>query len=465
MEFVKVYTDDGITATNTKRRDGFKDMVEDALAGKIDLIITKSVSRFARNTIDSLQTVRDLKEKGVEIYFEKENIWTLDSKGELLITIMSSLAQEESRSISENTTWGKRKQFSDGKASVAFSTFLGYDRGENGEFVINEEQAKVVRLIYNWYLQAYSHYKIAEKLTELGIKTPAGKDKWYCSSVLSILKNEKYKGDALLQKEYTTDFLTKKRKKNNGEIPQYYVEGHHEGIVTPEEFDLVQAEILRRKEMGRDSGVALFSSTIKCGECGSWFGSKVWHSNDKYRRVIYQCNHKFKGKCKCKTPHLYEDDIKALFVKAANEVISEKDEMIANTKDMMAMVCDTTALEDERESYLAELNILAEKLQDLIAENSRVAQDQIEYNRKYNAIAEKYESTKEKYDEVLAALEKKNARAEQFKGFIATLENTGDVTEEFEEELWGNLMGTITVHSKDKIVFTFKNGHEVVTEL
>ena len=137
--FVKVYTDEGITGTSMKKREGFKEMVADALAGKIDLIITKSVSRFARNTVDSLTTVRKLKEKGVEVYFEKENIWTLDSKGELLITIMSSLAQEESRSISENTTWGKRKQFQDGKFSMPYSSFLGYDKGPDGTLVVNKE--------------------------------------------------------------------------------------------------------------------------------------------------------------------------------------------------------------------------------------------------------------------------------------------------------------------------------------
>ena len=162
----------------------------------------------------------------MEIYFEKENIWTLDAKGELLITIMSSLAQEESRSISENTTWGKRKMFADGRASIGFKHFLGYDRGPDGEFIINEEQAVTVRYIYKRYLEGYSTYKIACELTEMGVKTPAGKDKWHPSSVMSILQNEKYKGDALLQKTFTKDFLTHKLVVNNDEVPQYYVEGH-----------------------------------------------------------------------------------------------------------------------------------------------------------------------------------------------------------------------------------------------
>ena len=152
-EFVKVYTDEGISGTNTKRREGFNEMVADALAGKIDLIVTKSVSRFARNTVDSLVTVRKLKEHHVEVFFEKENIYTFDSKGELLITIMSSLAQEESRSISENVTWGQRKRFADGKVSMPYKQFLGYDRGEGGVPIINEKEAEIVRLIYRLFLE------------------------------------------------------------------------------------------------------------------------------------------------------------------------------------------------------------------------------------------------------------------------------------------------------------------------
>lgn len=218
-EFVKVYTDAGISATNTRHREGFNQMVEDALAGKIDLIITKSVSRFARNTVDSLTTVRKLKEKGIEVHFEKEGIYTLDSKGELLITIMSSLAQEESRSISENVTWGQRKRFADGKVSLPYSHFLGYKKGEDGLPEIVPEEAEIVRFIYRSYMNGQTSYAIAKTLTERHIPTPAGKENWRQSTIESILTNEKYKGSALLQKKFTTDFLTKKTKINEGEVP------------------------------------------------------------------------------------------------------------------------------------------------------------------------------------------------------------------------------------------------------
>ena len=216
-EFVAVYTDEGISATNTRHRDGFNHMISDALAGKIDLIVTKSVSRFARNTVDSLSTIRKLKENHIEVYFEKENIWTFDSKGELLLTIMSSLAQEESRSISENVTWGQRKRFADGKVSLPYKQFLGYEKGPDGIPVIVEEEAKIVRRIFSLFMAGKTPYLIAKTLTADGIPTPAGKSKWGTTTVASILTNEKYKGAALLQKKFTIDFLDKKMKVNEGD--------------------------------------------------------------------------------------------------------------------------------------------------------------------------------------------------------------------------------------------------------
>lgn len=326
-EFVAVYADEGITGCNTNKRDGFKKMVEDALSGYIDLILTKSVSRFARNTVDSLTTIRKLKENQVECYFEKENIWTFDGRGELLLTIMSSLAQEESRSISENCTWGQRKRFADGKVTVPFGRFLGYDRGNDGNLVVNEEEAKVVRQIYGLFLQGRSPYAIARRLTEKGILSPGGKTRWSQSTVKSILTNEKYKGDALLQKGYTVDFLTKKKKANRGELPQYYVEGNHEAIISSSVFQKVQMMMaVRSRQQKRQSSGDLLAGKIKCGDCGGWYGPKVWHSNDAYRRVVWQCNHKFGGEKKCTTPHLTEKQIKEFFVRVVNLLLRENRE-------------------------------------------------------------------------------------------------------------------------------------------
>ena len=282
-ELVEVYTDEGITAVNTKRREGFKHMIADALDGKIDLIVTKSVSRFARNTVDSLNNIRELKAKGVECYFEKENIWTFDGKGELLITIMSSLAQEESRSISQNVTWGQRKRFADGKVSMPYKRFLGYEKGKDGVPKIVESEAKIVRQIYQLYLNGTTVRDICRILTDSGIPTPAKKAEWPVSTVMSILQNIKYKGDALLQKTFCEDFLTKKMVKNEGQVPQYYVEESHPAIISPELFDIVQAEIARNRGRGKArSNASCFSDRIICGSCGEVFGQKTWNASSKY---------------------------------------------------------------------------------------------------------------------------------------------------------------------------------------
>lgn len=338
-ELVGIYTDEGISATNIRHRNGFNSMISDALDGKIDLIITKSVSRFARNTVDSLSTVRRLKDAGIEVYFEKENIWTLDSKGELLITIMSSLAQEESRSISENVTWGHRKRFSDGKFSLAYSRFLGYDRGADGNLVINEKEAGIVREIYRLYLLGYSLNAIAKKLTSEKIVTPGGNKVWNQSTVRNILTNEKYMGDALLQKSFTVDYLTKKKKRNSGELPQYYIENNHEPIIDPKTFELAQAERLRRAvrtaQGSRYSGKNVFCGKIKCGDCGNFFSSRVWHSNTKYRRIVYQCSGKYKPLNTCFTGHLYEEDIEKLFVCVMRIVFEQRSRILERIENKL----------------------------------------------------------------------------------------------------------------------------------
>ncbi|OBZ32593.1 recombinase family protein [Megasphaera sp. DISK 18] len=458
-EFVGMYTDEGISATNTKHRKGFKRMIDDAMDGKIDLIITKSVSRFARNTVDSLTTVRKLKDKGIEIYFEKENIWTLDAKGELLITIMSSLAQEESRSISENVTWGHRKRFADGKVSLAFSHFLGYDRGMDGNLIVNKKQAEIVKLIYRLYLSGYTFHSIAKELTERKIPTPAGCKIWRANTIRSILMNEKYKGDALLQKKITVDFLTKETKKNEGEVPQYYVEHNHEAIISPQIFDWVQEEIKRRRKgKKRYSGVSIFSSKIKCGQCGGWYGAKVWHSTDKYRRTIYRCNDKFKSHCK--TPHLTENEIKGAFIRAVNQLIENKEDILSNITMLKKRLTDTASLEKERDALELDLNMLTDQVQQLIAENAQVAQDQDEYGRKYNGLVSRYEETKKKYDQVCDAIQQCVDRYWKLDNFMKNLQKQ-NLVYEFDERLWCSLVDFIIVYSKVKIQIVFKNGTKI----
>ncbi len=463
LEFVGMYSDEGISGTSTRKRDGFNQMVQDALDGKIDLIITKTVSRFARNTVDSLTTIRKLRDKGVEVYFEEQNIYTLDSKGELLITIMSSFAQEESRSISENTAWGLHKRFADGKVSVAFSRFLGYDRGPNGELVVNPEQAETIRQIYKWFLDGFSPYAIAKKLTENGVLTPAGKEKWCASSVRRILENEKYKGDALLQKQYTVDFLTKRRAKNdNGALPQYYVENDHEAIIDPKTFELAQIELQRRIESrSRYSGVSIFSSKVKCGCCGGWYGNKVWHSKDKYKKYVYRCNNKFKGEEKCSTPTLTEEDIKTAFVSAVNQLISKRESVAENLKVLIEELENTETVETRISELETQMSVLDSKIRDLIDENAQRKQNQEDYQTKYDSLVALFETAKQEYDEKEQTLSKSRSSAKILQQFVSDLLEQSEPIEEFDTRLWSSMVDFITVYTKDDIRVTFLDGTEI----
>ena len=213
-----IFADDGISGTNTKKREEFNRMISECNAGNIDMIITKSISRFARNTLDCLKYIRELKEKNIPVYFEKESINTMDAKGEVLITIMASLAQQESQSLSQNVKLGLQYRYQQGKVIVNYNHFLGYTKGEDGKLVIEPKEAEIVKRIFREYLEGYSINTIASNLERDKILTGAGKRKWWTSSINKMLRNEKYIGDALLQKTYTTDFLTKTRVKNHGLI-------------------------------------------------------------------------------------------------------------------------------------------------------------------------------------------------------------------------------------------------------
>lgn len=460
-EFVTVYTDEGISGLNAKKREGFNQMVADALAGKIDLIVTKSVSRFARNTVDSLVTVRRLKEKGVEVYFEKENIFTLDSKGELLITIMSSLAQEESRSISENVTWGQRKRFSDGKVSLPYSQFLGYERGQDGIPKIVEKEAALVRRIYALFMDGKTACAIAKQLTSESIPTPAGKTKWSVSTIESILTNEKYRGSAKLQKRFTIDFLTKTMKVNEGEIPQYWVEHSHEPIIHPDEWDAVQKECARRKALGRSySGNSVFASRIICGDCGGFYGPKIWNSTSKYRRTIWQCNAKFKGEHKCTTLHLDEETIKARFLAAFDNLLDGKDTLLENCEQVKAKYTDCTAIDDELANLLREIDVVTELTRKCVEENAASAQNQSEYTTRYNGYVERYSAAKARVEALEQERTLRLARADAFDAFIRTVRDVDTVPAEFDDRLWQRTIDTVTVKSDGTLVFRFQNGME-----
>ncbi len=272
-------------------------MIDECMAGNIDTVITKSISRFARNTIDCLKYIRLLKDKNIAVWFEKESINTMDSKGEVLITIMASLAQQESQSLSQNVKLGLQYRYQQGTVQVNHNHFLGYTKDSDGHLVIDPEQAEVVKRIYREYLEGLSMKKIAEGLEQDGILTGAGKTKWYDSTINKILQNEKYMGDALLQKTVTTDFLTKKRVRNTGTLPQYYVEDDHKTIIPKEIFMQVQAELVRRRKVHTGpngqkriySGNNCFSQMVVCGECGELYRRVHWN-NHGCKSIVWRCS-------------------------------------------------------------------------------------------------------------------------------------------------------------------------------
>ena len=461
-QFVKVYTDEGISAVMTKHREGFNSMIDDALAGKIDLIVTKSVSRFARNTVDSLTTVRKLKDKGVEVYFEKENIYTLDSKGELLITIMSSLAQEESRSISENVTWGQRKRFADGKVTIPYGQFLGYKKGADGLPEIVPDEAELVRRIYRMFMEGLTPTAIGKQLTAEGIPTPGGKTVWRPTTIESILSNETYKGYALLQKTFTVDFLQKKVKVNEGEIPQYYVEESHPAIVDPAEWDDVQAELERRRSLkGKYSSNSPFSAKIVCADCGAFFIPKVWHSTDKYKRTIWQCSDKYRNDTHCGTPHFYEDRLIALFLEAVGSLAEEREFLVDKAREFKAVLSNTADLDHRADEAVAEMDIIAEVLKTHIA--SQTADEA--YLKKIDEYTERYDALKAEYDRIETERNSRRNKAAEIEKFTDALASLSEAPTEFATDLWSALVDGAVVDHDERITFRFKLGNEITLRI
>lgn len=278
-EFAGIYADEGISGTDLRKREAFKRMMEDARNGKIDMILTKSLSRFGRNTIDTLQCVRQLRELKVDIYFEKENIHTINSEGELLITLISAVAQSESQAQSQNVKWGIHKQYERGNIkSIPSGKFLGYDKDENGNLVINEAQAAIVRRIYREFLAGFGSYQIAKRLTAEKVPMAYGGKAWCPSHIRKVLTNEKMKGDTRFQKTYNSCYLTKKRKKNSGKLPQHYFENTHDAIIDKYTWALVQLELERQSDFAKAHHIDVYhrhseqhplSCKIFCSTCGS----------------------------------------------------------------------------------------------------------------------------------------------------------------------------------------------------
>ena len=384
-ELVGVFADEGISGTQTKKRTEFLKLMQLCDAGKVDLILVKSVSRFARNTLDSLEHVRKLKQKGIAVIFEEEGINSLDVKNELILTLYSSFAQAESESISGNVTWAIRNGFKEGKVRMSCNNIMGYTMGDNREWLINPEKARVIKLIDMAFLSGMSIGMIKKMLEANEIKTPKGKDQWHTSTIMRILQSEKYLGDVLLQKTFTTDILTHSTKKNEGELPQYYVKDHHEAIRSREIGYLIQAEFAKRNQTknmdttkglkkGKYSAQYALTEKVVCGECGTPYRRVTWTMRNKEKKIVWRCISRLKdGKKYCKhSPTIEESVLQAAIVKAINEYISSKEEMRNLLKESLDATAKTVPPDDsdEIENRIATLEQSVLNLAELLSMSS-----------------------------------------------------------------------------------------------
>jgi DNA invertase Pin-like site-specific DNA recombinase len=455
-EFAGIFADDGISGTNTKKREEFNRMIDECMEGKIDLVITKSISRFARNTLDCLKYIRQLKEKNIAVFFEKENINTMDAKGEVLLTIMASLAQQESQSLSQNVKLGLQYRYQQGKVQVNHKRFMGYTKDEDGNLIIVPEEAEIIKRIYREYLEGKSLAGIGRDLEKDGILTAAGKPKWRPETIKKILNNEKYIGDALLQKTITVDFLTKKRVKNEGHLPQYYVENSHEAIIPKELFLQAQEELHRRNNIytGTDKNKRIYSSkyalsTITfCGDCGDIYRRVYWNVHGR-KEFVWRCVTRIEeGPKACKNRTVKEGELYDAVMTAINRLLAGGDNMIKTLEENIhAVIGDTT------EFQISEINtMLEEKQKELISLANK--------GKDYEYLADEIDNLREKRQTLLVEDASLSGENERINELIEFIRNNKYRTQRYDDALVRKLIQNVTVY-EDHFVICFKSGIEV----
>lgn len=459
-ELAGIFADDGITGTNTKKREEFNRMIDECMDGNVDMIITKSISRFARNTLDCLKYIRQLKDKNIAVFFEKENINTMDSKGEVMLTIMASLAQQESQSLSQNVKMGIQYRYQQGEIQVNHNRFLGYTKNENKHLVIDPEGAEIVKRIYREYLEGASLLQIARGLESDGILTAASKAKWRPETLKKILQNEKYIGDALLQKTYTVDFLSKKRVKNNGIVPQYYVENSHEPIIPRDLYMQVQEEMVRRASIQSGKGGKkrvysskyALSSTVYCGQCGDIYRRVHWN-NRGYKSIVWRCVSRLEEKeSGCSSPTINEEMLQTAVVKAINELLGNKEPFLQALQDNIA-----TALNEESDNDTDDVD---GKLNDLQLELLKQAKSKNDYNE----VADEIYRLRELRQNALVENAEREGRRQRIAEMTEFLSEQSNRLKVYDEQLVRKLIEKVTVFD-DKLTVEFKSGFEIDVEI
>ena len=477
--FAGIYADKGISGTSAKKRDEFMKMIRACKRHKIDMIITKSISRFSRNTLDCLKYIRILKELNVDVYFEEQGLHSKDAGTEFYITIYGSIAQSEAENISANVKWGKQQSAKEGKVSFSYNSFLGYKKGADGKPEIVEDEAKVVREIFDKYLEGESVRTIAKYLTANQIATPTGKEVWHYGTVKSILSNEKYKGDALINKTYVVDCISKKVKRNNGERAQYYVENNHPAIISPEKFNRVQEEMARRTskkkvkqigtktELGKYSSKYALSELLICGECHTPYRRCTWTTTDGKKKIMWRCINRLDyGKKYCHhSPSVEESVLQKAIVQAVQNNIGKCSEVLEKLKQHIKMGLSGEQTEDKTIDIQIEIARLDKEYVDLLnqitadIENAEALESQLE-----EIIIKKHSLQNE-----LQIYENSNSKQANTKTrldeIFQIIEGLKNHPMEFNDVIIRQIIDCIIVESKEKIKVVFVGGYEVEQRL
>ena len=468
-----VFADEGITGTSTCKRKEFLRMIRQCRQGKIDMILAKSVSRFARNTVDTLNFTRELRGLGIPVIFEEQNINSIYPESEFLITLHGAFAQAESESTSSRVRWGKRQAMKSGHVAMHYKQLLGYEKGSDGRPVIVPEQAEIVRFIYDRYLAGDTTREIKAALEAQGAPTVSGKGVWMASHIRSILTNEKYCGDVLLQKTFIQDCISKKVIPNTGQLPKYLIQNHHEGIVSRETFDAVQLEMARRNAKvgatrkstptgrGKYSGKYVLSNLLFCGECGTAYRRCVWTQHG-IKRPVWRCVSRLDyGKKFCThSPTLDEEPLQQAILAAVNAVMADHD---ALTQQLTAAMERELAHIPGESMSLADIDRALEELSGrfnaLLAEAS--ANPTEDYTERFRELSESTAQLRERRVRLEGICQENQKVNQRLRTVSTALEHISAELTEWNEDLIHQLLEKVTVLSREKIRVTFRDGREI----
>ena len=473
-----IFADEGITGTSARKRPAFLRMIRLCKQKKIDIILTKSISRFARNTVDCLNYIRALRELGIAVIFEKENINTLEADSEILITMLGAFAQAESESISANVRWGKRQAMREGKAIIQYDRLYAYQKGEDGKPQIIPDQAEVVQSIYKQYLAGASLRMIKDRLEAEQIPNAAGNARWTITAVRSILSNEKYCGDVLLQKSFVSDCINRKVIRNTGQLPMYLVQNHHEGIVDRKTFHAVQAEMARRNagkspsKKNASTGMTSYASKyalserLVCGECGTLYRRCTWTCKGQ-KRIVWRCVSRLDyGKKYCHhSPTLDEAPLQRAILAAINSAMSKKDQLIHQLQSAMElelapMPGDHMSLADIEQR----LQELGEQVREIVAKAAATKEVQV-HAPLLKEIADEMDTLKKKRALIESQRQTHEHAFRRIEIATDAMEQTSTNISEWDEALIRQLVDTVKVHSAEKITVYLRGGIEIQQNL